>query len=133
MSFKNNKLIFILFSVILINLIRVNAQEVPVNDEYARLFDSINHRIQVLQEQIPRLKEARDASYYNVQRDLDLTLFVRAYEEYIMEEELDKARALVETTPSKSPLDNLFSISRRSSGMNPARYELIFSRIPGES
>lgn len=104
MSFKYNKLKFILLSVILIDLIRVNAQEIPVNADYARLFDSINCRIQVLQEKIPRLKEARDASYYNVQRDLDLSLFVRAYEEYVMEEELDKARALVEARLERTRL-----------------------------
>lgn len=38
-----------------------------------------------------------NTSYYSVKRELDLTLFVKAYEEYIMKEELDKARALVES------------------------------------
>jgi hypothetical protein len=50
-----------------------------------------------LQKQISRLKQTRDVSYYNLQRELDLTLFVKAYEEYVIDEDLDKARELVES------------------------------------
>lgn len=59
-------------------------------------FDSLDNRIDYLQKQIARLKQTRDVSYYNMQRELDLTLFVQAYEEYVVDEDLDKARELVE-------------------------------------
>jgi len=60
-------------------------------------FDSLDRRIDNLQKQISRLKQTRDVAYYNQQRELDLTLFVKAYEEYVVEEDLDKARELVES------------------------------------
>jgi hypothetical protein len=59
--------------------------------------DSLDKRIDYLQHQIPRLKQARDVSYYNIQRELDLTIFMRTYEEYVIEEELFKAKEFVES------------------------------------
>jgi hypothetical protein len=59
-------------------------------------FDSLDNRIAYLQKQIARLKQTRDVAYYNMQRELDLTLFVQAYAEYVVDEDLDKARELVE-------------------------------------
>lgn len=63
----------------------------------AAYFDSLDRRIDNLQKQISRLKQTRDVAYYNQQRELDLTLFVKAYEEYVVDEDLDKARELVES------------------------------------
>jgi len=60
-------------------------------------FDSLDNRIAYIQKQIPRLKQARDVSYYNQQRELDLTIFVKTYEEYLLEEDLETAKKLVET------------------------------------
>ncbi|MBN2481855.1 MAG: hypothetical protein JXB19_08955 [Bacteroidales bacterium] len=92
------------FSVFLLILVlsvitgsgRVMAQELLFGKHYEQLFDSLDNRIASLEKQIPRLKESRDVSYYNLQRELDLTIFVKAYEEYVMEEQLDQARSLVE-------------------------------------
>lgn len=58
-------------------------------------FDSLDRRMDYLQQQTARLKQTRDVSYYNMQRELDLTIFVKAYEEYVVDEDLDKARELV--------------------------------------
>jgi hypothetical protein len=66
------------------------------------MFDSLDRRITYLQNQIPRLKQTRDVSYYNVQRELDLTLFVKAYQEFVADEDLDNARKLVETRLEKA-------------------------------
>jgi hypothetical protein len=39
----------------------------------------------------------RDVTYYNLQRELDLTLFAKTCEEFIRDEDLDNAKKLVET------------------------------------
>ncbi len=65
-------------------------------------FDSIDNRISDLQKQIPRLKQKRDVGYYNMQRELELTLFARNVEEYIHEEDLDNAKNLVNARLEKA-------------------------------
>ncbi len=74
-----------------------NAQQVPLQRGSVAYFDSLDNRIDNLQKQISRLKQSRDVNYYNQQRELDLTLFVKAYEEFVQDENLEKARELVET------------------------------------
>jgi hypothetical protein len=65
-------------------------------------FDSLDRRIIDLQKQIPKLKQARDVAYYNLQRELELTLFVKNVEEYIREEDLDNAKKVVEVRLEKA-------------------------------
>ncbi len=65
-------------------------------------FDSLDQRISDLQKQIPKLKQARDVAYYNKQRELELTVFVKNVEEYIQEEDLDNAKKLIETRLEKA-------------------------------
>jgi hypothetical protein len=65
-------------------------------------FDSLDQRITGLQKQIPKLKQTRDVAYYNKQRELELTVFVKNVEEYIREEDLDNAKKLVETRLEKA-------------------------------
>jgi hypothetical protein len=72
------------------------AQSTTLQRGSVAYFDSLNNRIDYLQKQISRLKQTRDVSYYNMQRELDLTIFIQAYEEYVVDEDLDKARELVE-------------------------------------
>ena len=61
-----------------------------------QIIDSLDRRIHELQYRIPGLKEKRNLEYHNVKRELDYTLFLKAYEEYIHNEELDEAKSLVE-------------------------------------
>jgi hypothetical protein len=75
---------------------RVHAQTEPLHRGSVAFFDSLDNRMDKLQKQIARLKQTRDVAYYNLQRELDLTIFVKAYEEYVVDEDLDKARELVE-------------------------------------
>ena len=75
----------------------VNSQTTALQRGSVAFFDSLENRIDYLQKQVSRLKQTRDVSYYNQQRELDLTLFVKAYEEYVVDEDLDKARELVES------------------------------------
>jgi hypothetical protein len=80
----------------------IYAQEAGMDSRSKAIFDSLDNRITYLQNQVPRLKQARDVSYYNVQRELDLTLFVRSYQEYVVDEDLENARKLVETRLEKA-------------------------------
>jgi hypothetical protein len=72
-----------------------HSQTLPLQRGSVAFFDSLDRRMDNLQKQIARLKQTRDVAYYNLQRELDLTIFVKAYEEYVLDENLDKARELV--------------------------------------
>jgi hypothetical protein len=65
-------------------------------------FDSIDHRIDYLQKQIERYKQVRDVAYLNFQRELDHTLFLKTYEQFVVNEDLDQAKDLVESRLKKS-------------------------------
>ncbi len=80
----------------------VYAQQTSPDRGSQVFMDSINHRIEYLQAQLARLKQTRDVSYLNVQRELDHTQFVKSYEEYILDEDLEKAKELVEARIEKS-------------------------------
>ncbi len=86
--------------LVLINLLcieaEVNAQLRTKKYSYIQKIDSISNRIAFLQKQMPKLKESRSLSFYNLKRELDQTLFLKTYTEYLYNEELDKARALTE-------------------------------------
>lgn len=89
--------LFVLMLPVISGFDQLRAQESLMKTDFEHLFDSIDNRIAILQQQVSQHKKIRDASYYNLQRELDLTLFVRTYEEHVMEEKLDEARELVET------------------------------------
>jgi hypothetical protein len=80
----------------------ISAQTTRLERGSIAFFDSLDRRVRDLQKQIPKLKQARDVAYYNLQRELELTLFVRNVEEYIREEDLDNAKKLVETRLEKA-------------------------------
>ena len=65
-------------------------------------FDSIDRRITYLEDQVKRHKKNRDVKYLNFQRELDHTLFVKTYEQYVRNEELDQAKELVEANLKRS-------------------------------
>jgi hypothetical protein len=80
----------------------ISAQTTRLERGSVAFFDSLDHRVTDLQKQIPKLKQARDVAYYNIQRELELTLFVKSVEEYIHEEDLDNAKKLVEIRLEKA-------------------------------
>ena len=71
-----------------------------------RIIDSLDHRINELQSRIPGLHEKRNLEYFNVKRELDHTSFLRIYEEYINNEELEKAKSLVEQKLERAEFRN---------------------------
>ncbi len=94
---KISVFLFVLLLPVVSGFDQLRAQESLMKTNFEHLFDSIDNRIALLQQQISQHKNNKDASYYNLQRELDLTHFVRTYEEYVMEEQLDEARELIET------------------------------------
>jgi hypothetical protein len=85
------------------SLTPVYAQQKPPSVRgSAAFFDSINRRIDDLEKQSARLRQARDVSYLNLQRELDHALFVKTYEEYVVDENLDQAKDLVEKRIERS-------------------------------
>ena len=80
----------------------ISAQTIPLERGSIAYFDSLDQRVSDLQKQIPKLKQARDVAYYNKQRELELTLFVKSVEEYIHEEDLDNAKKIVEARLEKA-------------------------------
>lgn len=61
-----------------------------------QIIDSLDNRIKELQSRIPGLHEKRNLEYFNIKRELDHTIFLKSYEEYLKHEELYKAKSLVE-------------------------------------
>jgi hypothetical protein len=90
------------FLVIITGFAGIPAQTTRLERGSVAFFDSLDHRVIDLQKQIPRLKQARDVAYYNLQRELELTLFEKSVEEYIREEDLDNAKKLVQTRLEKA-------------------------------
>jgi len=80
----------------------ISAQTMRLERGSTAFFDSLDHRINDLKNQLPRLKQTRDVAYYNKQRELELTLFVKNVEEYIHDEDLDNAKKVVESRLEKA-------------------------------
>ena len=83
--------------ILLLLPFRLLSQDKSLEPKSTAFFDSLDNRIEGLQQQIPRLKQSHDISLFNVQRELDMALFMKAYEEYVVEEDLFKAKDLVES------------------------------------
>jgi len=91
------------FALLIFNM-NVLGQDPSLLPKSKAFFDSLDNRIETLQHQIPRLKQSHDISLFNVQRDLELSLFVKAYEEYVVQEDLFPAKDLVETRIERARL-----------------------------
>ena len=96
------KYLALLFLVTITGFAGVSAQIIRLERGSIAFFDSLDQRVSELQKQIPKLKQARDVAYYNKQRELELTLFVKNVEEYIQEEDLDNAKKVVEARLEKA-------------------------------
>ena len=88
---------------------------------YDQVLDSLDRRIHELQLRIPGLKDKRNLEYFNVSRELDHTIFLKAYEDYVSNEELDKAKSLAE--------EKLKRAEFRSDGMSKDFYREYEKRI----
>ncbi len=87
--------IVIVLILIGFSVTHTNGQTVALERGSPAFTDSIDNRIDYLEKQIARLKQTRDVAYLNLQRELDHTLFVKTYHEYVTDEDLDQAKSLV--------------------------------------
>lgn len=92
----------LLLTAFFLSVLRIQGQPVALQTSANTFFDSIDHRINTLQQQIEGLKQKRDVAYLNLQRELDHTVFVKSFEEFVIDENLDKAKDLVEERIKKS-------------------------------
>jgi hypothetical protein len=98
MKLKPEKILFFIMALAVFD----NVQSQVFEKDYISFFDSIDNRISLIQEQLPVLKSSRDVAYYNMQRELDFSLFLRYYEKLVMEEDLEKAKAIAESALQQS-------------------------------
>lgn len=76
---------------------KISAQDKLYDPDLKHLFDSLNLRAKVLRQELPRLAEQRNAVYYFKKRDLDITLFLIDYRQYLFDEDLEQAKKLVDS------------------------------------
>lgn len=88
------KALLFLFLVVAYNL---HAQKDFFDSKTRKMMDSLDKRIAYLEVQVPQMSENRDAKYFSTKRELDMTIFLKNYEEYIFDEDLDAADQLIES------------------------------------
>ncbi len=89
-------------AIVFLGCLNTSAQRTVTPLNHIAFFDSIDNRISSLETQIARLKQTRDARYLNAQRELEHTLFEKKANGFILDENLDLAKALVEEAIKKS-------------------------------
>ena len=87
--------IFLVFGGTIIYL-PASSQYKVGKDIYLYKIDSLHTRISELQSSIPKLQESRNLEFHNTKRELDETIFLKTYYEYLKDEDLEKAKMLVE-------------------------------------
>jgi hypothetical protein len=93
--FKVMRLLFFILAAL--SFVHLNAQEEFYDEKTRHTIDSLDNRIAFLEGQIPKLSNNRDAKYFSTKRDLDMTNFVRSYELFLFEEDLEAAGQLIDS------------------------------------
>jgi hypothetical protein len=68
------------------------------------VLDSLKNRIALINKELPRLEQKKDAAYYATKRELGLTYFYMDYEQYVQDEELERAKDLIDNKLEKAEL-----------------------------
>lgn len=97
--------LFVVFTIFFITEV-LHSQTRMKKGDYNALIDSLDRRITDLRNRMPWLEKKRNLEFFNTKRELDHTLFCKAYNEYLHNEELDKAKSLVETRLEESEFKN---------------------------
>ncbi len=87
----------ITISLFLFLSISLFSQEKYYDIETRTLLDSLDKRILDLNKKIQNFGGNRDATYFYSKRELDMTIFLREYEELIFDENLLQAQRLIES------------------------------------
>lgn len=72
------------------------AQDKQIDPDVKKVLDSLDSRIAVLEGIVNGATGNRDANYFHSKRELNMTKFVREYEELIYDENLDLAKKIIE-------------------------------------
>ncbi|MBN1598631.1 MAG: hypothetical protein JW894_10080 [Bacteroidales bacterium] len=94
---KGVKIILLLITSIITFSSVILGQKDLMDLSLIQCLDSLEKRIVFLERKIPHLKEIRDPDYYFARNDLDRTLFLKYYYNYLFDEDLDKAKSLIES------------------------------------
>ncbi len=86
-------ILFMLFA----GLSKSKGQDQFIDPATKQLFDSLHARVDYLEGEMPRLSRSRSMSYFFKKRELDHTIFLTHYHRYVFDEELEKARNLVDS------------------------------------
>lgn len=88
--------------VILLLVSMVTQAQVSDPLTYTRQIEALDVEIAQLNQQIPRLRDNRDPSYFYVKRELDIAIFKKNYTQFVYEENLNSAKNLTENKLQKS-------------------------------
>lgn len=72
------------------------SQQKVFDEETKYTLDSLDNRIIQLEKSIEQMGSSRDANLFRTKRELDMTKFLREYEELIYDEDLSSAQSLIE-------------------------------------
>jgi chorismate mutase len=96
--------------ILFLSLFSLNSfsQEKYIDEVTKQLLDSLDSRIIFLNKKIKADNANRDAAYFHAKRELDITIFLREYEELIFDENLVQAKRLIDSRikTSKKRSDN---------------------------
>lgn len=91
--------VFVVFILLLLSPLvsTVFSQEKYIDEETKAVLDSLDERIVQLNEKVKKFGGNRDAKYFYTKREIDMTVFLREYEEYVFDEDLVGAQRLIES------------------------------------
>jgi uncharacterized protein YccT (UPF0319 family) len=114
------------------------AQQKVFDEETKYILDSLDNRIMQLEKSIKQMGNSRDANLFRTKRDLDMTKFLRQYEELIYDEDLASAQSLIEkrTQEAEKRMDKYAidyyksykSKLTRLRGQKRTRYQELFAK-----
>jgi hypothetical protein len=114
------------------------AQDKLIDPIMRHLLDSLNLRATAIRQELPRLTEQRNAVFYFKKRELDITLFLIEYHNYLFDEDLDQAKKLVDAKLSLAKkindtyvIEYYSDLSRKLTiefGKHQARYQKLFEK-----
>ena len=96
MGYKQTYTCFFVIFMIFFITEALHAQTRTKRGDNNALIDSLDRRITDLRNRMPWLEKKRNLEFFNTKRELDHTLFCKAYIEFLGNEDLDKAKSLVE-------------------------------------
>ncbi|MBN2487053.1 MAG: hypothetical protein JXB34_13850 [Bacteroidales bacterium] len=80
----------------------LKAQGRLTDQDTQRVFDSLDAKIRELENSYDQLSPKRDARFFSVSRELDMTRFAKQYKELIYDEELEAAGNLIDSKISEA-------------------------------